>query len=199
MGPYVYDPDPYPKPVADPAGDGLPETADDDSHADEERDAIRIADGPDPVPLPPDREDGPMAVEDYGTTAAEKFRGEPLQGRLAREAPDFDPDALPIDPDPLMLEDALDDEAVDRVDEDTEILAEEEPVDPNLDSEVSMYDRDVPGISSIRRVGRLVQPDEGAQQDTEADEVAYDAGLSGGGFSAEESAIHEIPPNETSA
>ncbi|MFF9350049.1 DUF5709 domain-containing protein [Streptomyces sp. NPDC014734] len=43
---------------------------------------------------PPER---PWAVEDRGTTAAEQHRGEPLEGRLARELPDVtaaDGDAL---------------------------------------------------------------------------------------------------------
>lgn len=32
--------------------------------------------------------DVPVAVDDYGTTAAEQHAGEPLDGRLAREEPD---------------------------------------------------------------------------------------------------------------
>src|SRR5207248_2793876 len=97
----------YPKLVSDPAADGIPEYADDDSHADEEADATRIADGPDPA--------------------------------------------------------------------------------------VSMYDRD----PAQRPVGRLVAPDEGAHGDAEKDEVARDAGVSGGGASAEELAMHPVPEDGT--
>lgn len=43
------------------------------------------------------------------------------------------------------------------------------------------------------RVGRLVQPDEGAHGDTEADEVATSVGTDLGGFSAEERAMHIDP------
>lgn len=43
------------------------------------------------------------------------------------------------------------------------------------------------------RVGRLVQPDEGARSDTESDEVATDVGTDLGGFSAEEAAMHVEP------
>ena len=42
-------------------------------------------------------------------------------------------------------------------------------------------------------VGRLVEPDEGARTDTEADLVARDAGTDLGGYSAEESAMHVEP------
>jgi hypothetical protein len=42
-------------------------------------------------------------------------------------------------------------------------------------------------------VGRLVEPDEGAHTDTEADLVAGDVGTDLGGYSAEESAMHLEP------
>ena len=42
-------------------------------------------------------------------------------------------------------------------------------------------------------VGRLVEPDEGAREDTEADLVAQDVGTDLGGYSAEESAMHVEP------
>jgi uncharacterized protein DUF5709 len=56
-----------------------------------------------------------------------------------------------------------------------------------------MYDRDEPGLPPNGRVGRLVAPDEGAHQDDEKDEVAFDAGAAGGGASAEELAMHTVP------
>jgi hypothetical protein len=49
---------------------------------------------PEEEPLPGDR---PTAIDDYGTTAEEQLRGEPLDLRLAREVPEaqpvFGPDA----------------------------------------------------------------------------------------------------------
>jgi hypothetical protein len=42
-------------------------------------------------------------------------------------------------------------------------------------------------------IGRLVEPDEGARSDTEADLVARDVGTDHGGYSAEESAMHLEP------
>jgi Family of unknown function (DUF5709) len=161
--------DPYPKPVSDPAANGLPEYADDESTAWDDVESPRVADGPDPAPLPPDREDGPLAVDEYGTTAAEQRRGEPLDLRLAREEPD-------VPADPVARDSGLDDV----------------PVDPHLGSAVSMYDRPEPGLPGNDRVGRLVEPDEGAHEDTEPDAVAYDAGAAGGGASAEELAVHPV-------
>jgi hypothetical protein len=43
------------------------------------------------------------------------------------------------------------------------------------------------------QVGRIVQPDEGAHEDTEADSVAIDVGVDQGGFTAEERAMHIEP------
>jgi hypothetical protein len=164
--------DQYPKPVSDPASDGLPEYADDDSQAWDEVDSPRIADGRDPAPLPPDREDGPVAMDEYGTTPEEQRRGEPMDLRLSREEPEVtaDPAAEPApEPDDLPPLD-------------------EPPVEPRTDSQVSMYDR-----PDDYRVGRLVAPDEGAHGDEESDEIAYDAGAAGGGASAEELAMHPVP------
>jgi hypothetical protein len=176
--------DSYPKPVSDPAADGLPEYADDDSTAFDDVLSPRAADGRDPAPLPPDREDGPLAVNEYGTTAEEQRVGEPLEGRLAREEPD-----LPVDPYAPAADGTL------PLVEDDE-LPPEEPVDPRLGSQVSMYDRPEEGVPDTRPVGRLVQPDEGAHGDAEGTEVAVDEGAAGGGASAEELAIHRVPPEE---
>jgi len=172
----------YPKLVSDPEAGGLPEYADDDSHADEEADAARIADGPDPAALPRDRDDGPLAMDEYGTTPAEQRRGEPLDLRLSREEPDVTPDTL------APLRDAGPDEPPGA-----DAGLDEGPVDPHLGSVVSMYDR-----AAERPVGRLVAPDEGAHEDAETDAVARDAGAAGGGASAEELAMHPVPEDGTS-
>lgn len=215
-----------PRFVSDPAGDGLPETADDDAHADLERDRVRVTDGLDPAPLPPDRDDGPMALDDYGTTAGEHVRNEPLDARLARESPDLSAAAVRIDPNPAFTED-LDPRASDQIEFDTESLGplpaldeddeavpldrvgDEPPVrakdayaDPELDAvaprlgdHVSIYDRPVPGIPGTSTIGRLARPDGDGYSSAEADEVAFDAGSTGGAFSAEEAAMHEVPPH----
>ena len=46
------------------------------------------------------------------------------------------------------------------------------------------------------RAGRLVAPDEGFGEDTEADLIADDAGISGGAASAEEAAVHVIDEDD---
>ena len=42
------------------------------------------------------------------------------------------------------------------------------------------------------RAGRLVAPDEGSGEDVETDAVGWDAGIDGGGASAEEAAMHVV-------
>jgi hypothetical protein len=44
-------------------------------------------------------------------------------------------------------------------------------------------------VDREERVGRIVETDEGAREDTEADVVAFDVGTDGGGFTAEERAM----------
>jgi hypothetical protein len=97
-----------------------------------------------------------LAVDDYGTTAAEQRAGEPISVRVEREEPDV-----------------LD--AVDR------------PADESAGADTPFDERAGQGI------GRLVEPDEGAHSDTEADMIATDAGTDLGGYSAEESAMHLEP------
>lgn len=164
--------DDFPHPVSDPAASGIPEYADDDSTADERASSAREADGPAPAALPAEREDGPLALDEFGTTAEEQRRGESLAGRLVREEPDTAPPPSAAD------------------------LSDPRPVDPRTDSPVSMYERSGTDLVTGGRVGRLVQPDQGGREDTEPDEIAVDAGTSGGGASAEELALHEIPDEE---
>src|SRR5207247_1549984 len=79
----------YPRPVSDPESEGLPGVADDDSTAYDDVRTGREADGPDPATLPGDV---PLAVDRFGTTAAETRQGEPLDLRLAEEEPDLSPE-----------------------------------------------------------------------------------------------------------
>jgi hypothetical protein len=66
-------------------------------------------------------------------------------------------------------------------------LAEEEPdVDPDSFT-------DVPADP---RAGRLVAPDEGAHDDDEDEEVAFDVGRGGNAASAEEAAMHVIDEDD---
>jgi hypothetical protein len=187
--------DTYPKPVSDPAAEGLPDYADDDSTAFDDVLSPRESDGRDPAPLPPDRDTGPLALDEFGTTAEEQRQGEPLDQRLAREEGDVQPDSVAVDPDPLLADEAVGEAAAGQVADDGALLADG-PVDPHLGSPVSMYDRFEPGVPDLEPVGRLVQPDEGAHADAESTEIAVDEGAAGGGASAEELAIHRVPREE---
>jgi hypothetical protein len=175
--------DEYPSPLSDPEAEGLPAHADDDSFADPDAQSSRAAD--DPVALPGDR---PAAVEEYGTTAEEQRQGESLDERLGREEPD---PALTGDvlPDPLTEEPAGADPGADeRADPRLEGILEAD--DPATVSAVSVYER-LGETGTGGQVGRLVEPDEGAHPDAEADAIAADRGPAGGGASAEERALHE--------
>jgi hypothetical protein len=75
-----------------------------------------------------------------------------------------------------------------------ERLAEEEPeIDATADP-AGDYDADY--TEADPRSGRLVAPDEGAHDDTEKDEVAFDAGTAGYAASAEEAAVHVVDEDE---
>jgi hypothetical protein len=176
--------DNFPHPVSDPESDGLPEYADDDSTAYDEVPSGRIADGPDPAPLPADHA---VAVDRYGTTAEEARQGESLDYKLARE--------YAAAGDSAAGDRAATDDEGDALSEDVDqvhgAFADIAPEDYDPHSKVSMYDRpdpDEPG----RPVGRLVEPDEGVREDDESHAVAYDAGAAGGGPTAEEAAMHEF-------
>lgn len=184
--------DEYPKPVSDPEAEGLPDTADDDTSAGDDVRSGREADGPDPAPLPPDRDTSTVALDQYGTTAEEQAHGESLDYKLARERDDGsvdDPLAGPVDP--AVAAEADSEEAAAQAQFDADVLGPGPASDP--DSPVSVYDHGNLG-AAVRPVGRLVEPDEGMQTDQERDSVAYDAGAAGGGASAEELAVNETSP-----
>jgi hypothetical protein len=102
-------------------------------------------------------------------TEEDTRRGPSLDVRLAQEEPDVAPSEAPLRPDEV----------------------DAPPVHQRLGTPVSLLDED-----RSDRVGRLVAPDEGGPWDDESDAVAYDAGTSGGGPSAEEAAMHEVPDSE---
>ena len=86
--------DDFPHPVSEPEARGVPDYADDESTAYDDVDTGREADGWDPAPIPQDRDDHPLGLDEFGTTAEEERRGESLEGRLAREEPDVSPDDI---------------------------------------------------------------------------------------------------------
>ncbi|WP_020109526.1 DUF5709 domain-containing protein [Nocardia sp. 348MFTsu5.1] len=111
---------------------------------------------------PPER---PLASERFGMTAAEQATGESLAQHLAEE--ELDPSALAYQPDA-----AKDDWRSDESD----------------------YDAEFPTGNEVGnlRAGRLIAPDEGGVIHDVQERVATDAGIDGGGASAEEAAMHVI-------
>ncbi|MDZ5621463.1 DUF5709 domain-containing protein [Nocardioides bizhenqiangii] len=80
-------------------------------------------------------------------------------------------------------------------------IAQEEPEpDPYLEAEersdALAGDEDDDHEVGDDRAGRLVAPDEGAHEDTEAGLVGTDVGIDGAAASAEEAAVHVIPDDE---
>jgi hypothetical protein len=77
--------------------------------------------------------------------------------------------------------------------ETAEEASEGESLDQHLaEEEPEVWDNDTDDVDAEPRAGRLVAPDEGAHERTEADEVAQDVGPAGYASSAEEAAIHVI-------
>ena len=76
----------------------------------------------------------------------------------------------------------------------------DEPIG-DLDGDEDAGDEDVDGLllddGPDPRAGRLVAEDEGAHPDEEADLVARDTGIDGGGASAEEAAMHVVDDDDT--
>ena len=176
-------------PAPDPEAEGLPGTADPDSFADP-----RTDNSGDPPLLPGDK---PSGIDAFGTTAAEAHQGKPLSQRLLEEEPDIS-SSPPDLPDEEMgrtggISQAGEGAAAETFSDpdDVPITPDEvsaPPVEPHLDSPVSMYDAAAPD-----EVGRIVAPDEGGLFDREKDEVATDVGPAGGGPAMEEQAMHEEP------
>ncbi len=105
----------------------------------------------------------------YGDTASEQQEGESLDQLLAEEEPD-----VAGNEDDELGEFAGDEDAGD---EDVDGLLLDDGPDP--------------------RAGRLVAEDEGAHPDEEADLVARDTGIDGGGATAEEAAMHVVDDDDT--
>ena len=138
-------------------------------------------------------DDRPRSNTDFGNTLSEMREGESLDQHLAEEEPDVLERELgdpldQIDPprgDLIDTDETTDAQAAtasDLDDPEVEALLEEEGGD--TDAPAASFDEQEP------RAGRLVEPDEGLESDTESDMIAYDAGISGAGASAEEAAVH---------
>ena len=119
---------------------------------------------------PPER---PRGVNAFGTTLAEQRQGESLEHRLAHEEPD--------------PSNAFGDPIDESYMSDSQTVGGDEP-----DSAAAEDDFLGDGEVGNRRCGRLIAPDQGVHEDTEAAMVADDVGIDGGGSSAEEAAMHIV-------
>jgi hypothetical protein len=80
-----------------------------------------------------------------------------------------------------------------------ERLAEEEPdlwVDPDQDHDADTFDTDAEDEVGGDRTGRLVAQNQGSGDDEDTELWATDAGIDGGGASAEEAAMHVIDEDD---
>jgi uncharacterized protein DUF5709 len=150
------------------------ESADlEDYEVEDSTDTLQGAPGDDPLDrgvVPPERWSAGMR---FGSTADEQASGESLDQLLAEEEPD-----TPFDVDDDLPEDTEDDdEDEDEAEEYVDGLLLDNGPDP--------------------RAGRLVAEDEGAHPDEEEDLVARDAGIDGGGATAEEAAMHVVEDDDT--
>ena len=142
-------------------------------------------------------DDRPSHRTDYGDTLAEMREGESLDRRLTEDEPDVLERELG-DPVDQILGARSDTEDDPNFEEDRDArLATEADDDPGVREALAEDggDTDVPAPEfelQQPRAGRLVEPDEGLESDTEKDMIAYDAGISGAGASAEEAAVHLI-------
>jgi Family of unknown function (DUF5709) len=133
-------------------------------------DTLSGAPGNDPLDrgvVPPERWSAGVR---YGVTEQEQEQGESLDQLLAEEEPD---PALNFEDDDEDEDEEDDDDAGD---EDVDGLLLDDGPDP--------------------RAGRLVAEDEGAHPDDEADLVATDVGIDGGGATAEEAAVHVVEEDD---
>lgn len=137
-------------------------------------DTLSGAPGNDPLDrgvVPPERWSAGVR---YGVTAEEQEEGESLDQLLSEEEPD--PALQFEDDDEDDDEDDEEEEDDDAGDEDVDGLLLDDGPDP--------------------RAGRLVAEDEGAHPDDEADLVATDVGIDGGGATAEEAAVHVVEEDD---
>jgi hypothetical protein len=111
----------------------------------------------------------PWAVDDWGTTPREEAEGESLDGRLARELPDF------------------------GASDDGDGLGD------SSDSDGELIDSEVGGARSGRLVSQSYIAEDAESvggPERDADLLAEDVGIDGAGASAEEAAVHVVDESD---
>jgi Family of unknown function (DUF5709) len=129
--------------------------------------------------------DQPIALDDFGTTAAEQAEGEPLDQRVDREVPE-DQAMYGGGPEPVRQPAAATEEPPDPSD-DLDAVTEDSGLGVGADLDTAYEPSG--GVDDSGHAGRLVAPDEGAHPSEEPDAIAGEAGPDFGGYSAEEAAV----------
>jgi hypothetical protein len=143
-------------------------------------------------------DDRPSKRDDFGNTLAEMREGESLDQRLSEDEPDLLERELGDPVDQILGPRAdQDDDPNWEESDDARTATAADLDDPEIEQLVAEAggDTDVPSADFAEqdpRAGRLVEPDEGLESDTEKDLIAHDAGISGAGASAEEAAVHIV-------
>jgi hypothetical protein len=142
-------------------------------------------------------DDRPSHRTDFGNTLSEMREGESLDQRLGEDEPDVLERELGDPVDQVLGPPAGGDDPNWEESDDARLATEADLDDPEVERlvEEAGGDTDVPAAEYAEqdpRSGRLVEPDEGLESDTEKDMIAYDAGISGAGASAEEAAVHIV-------
>ena len=149
-------------------------------------------------------DDRPSHRTDFGNTLSEMREGESLDRRLGEDEPDVLERELGDPVDQVLGRPVGEDDPNWEESDEARTATASELEDPEVERLVTEAggDTDVPAAEYAEqdpRAGRLVEPDEGLESDTEKDMIAYDAGISGAGASAEEAAVHVVdnPPGAT--
>lgn len=149
-------------------------------------------------------DDRPSHRTDFGNTLSEMREGESLDRRLGEDEPDVLERELGDPVDQVLGRPVGEDDPNWEESDEARTATASELEDPEIERLVTEAggDTDVPAAEYAEqdpRAGRLVEPDEGLESDTEKDMIAYDAGISGAGASAEEAAVHVVddPPGAT--
>lgn len=142
-------------------------------------------------------DDRPSHRTDFGNTLSEMREGESLDRRLGEDEPDVLERELGDPVDQVLGRPVGEDDPNWEESDEARTATASELEDPEVERLVTEAggDTDVPAAEYAEqdpRAGRLVEPDEGLESDTEKDMIAYDAGISGAGASAEEAAVHVV-------
>jgi len=137
------------------------------------------------IPEPPSASEAEGIPDPGDTSTTQEVAGDPAYGM----EPPHDT-ALAVDDFGTTAEEMHDGESLDSrlTREEPDVLdAVDQPADESAGADTPFDERAGQGI------GRIVESDEGARGDTEAEMVASDVGTDLGGYTAEESAMHLEP------